>query len=283
VTAGVLTLGLSIVAPGAVLADADPAPGRAASSLGRNANATETGAVLGHCHLTANGDGPAIWIPSNPTGIDAGHGEHQGGEEHLVGDDGCVAANGGAPVEQGKGNGSGQGQGNGDGQGNDNGNGQGNGDGQGNGNGNGQGNGNGNGEGNGDGQGGGGGDGTGGTGTGTPVVPAGPSAPTAPVVESDSDTPRRPQPVIISSDRVDAPPAAAPAPAEDEPEVLGVTTTRTPTQEVAGAMVTTLPRTGTDHTGLLVVAGGGLVLAGWALQLASRYRSTAAGGRLPAA
>jgi len=106
-----------------------------------------------------------------------------------------------------------------------------------------------------------------------------------PAIDTDAETPRQPQPVVvISTDQVEKPvvtPVVTPVVSEDQTEVLGVTTTRTPTGGVAGSTVQTLPRTGSDHTAVLALAGGALVLAGLALELAGR-RTGAAGGQLPA-
>jgi len=109
--------------------------------------------------------------------------------------------------------------------------------------------------------------------------------PAGPVVVPGTEAPRQPLPVIISTDQVEAPvEVTPPAPVvEDEPEVMGVTTTRTPTPQVAGSTMQTLPRTGADRTVVLAAAGGALVLAGLALELASRRRQSVAGGQLPAA
>lgn len=127
----------------------------------------------------------------------------------------------------------------------------------------------------------------GGEGAGAPVttvdVPV--HVPAGPVVVPGTEAPRQPLPVIISTDQVEAPvEVTPPAPVvEDEPEVMGVTTTRTPTPQVAGSTMQTLPRTGADRTVVLAAAGGALVLAGLALELASRRRQSVAGGQLPAA
>lgn len=101
-----------------------------------------------------------------------------------------------------------------------------------------------------------------------------PAAPPAPLPE--------PQ---ISADEVVAPPPQTPvvntpAPA-GTPKVLGVTTTRIPTRELAsGASVTSLPRTGTDSTTFLALAGGLLVATGVGLEaLGRRGHLAAAGGR----
>jgi LPXTG-motif cell wall-anchored protein len=91
-----------------------------------------------------------------------------------------------------------------------------------------------------------------------------------------------------SSDSVEAPaPPAPPAPTVEtpapnrQPEVLGVTTTRTPTRELrSSAVVTSLPRTGSDMTPILALVGGLLIAAGFGLAvLGRRGRHAAVGGR----
>lgn len=125
-----------------------------------------------------------------------------------------------------------------------------------------------------------------------PVVPTPPATPADPVVD------RAPKPIVISTDTVTKPvvpahpatpaPAATPAqpatpapatPARpsisDDAEVLGAVTTRTPGGQVVG----TLPRTGTGATTTLATAGVALLLAGAALEAASRRTHARAGGR----
>ncbi|MFP5322686.1 MAG: hypothetical protein ACLGIC_12685 [Acidimicrobiia bacterium] len=86
-----------------------------------------------------------------------------------------------------------------------------------------------------------------------------------------------PKPVTISDDSVVRPVVATPAaPKKDDAEVLGSITTRTPGGQVLASQ--TLPRTGSDLTVALAAAGAALLLAGVALEAASRRTTARAGG-----
>lgn len=133
--------------------------------------------------------------------------------------------------------------------------------------------------------------------TGTPAEPEGPadapSTGSGPVAE----LPERPASPIqidtpaptteISSDSVEAPTTneapqvEPPTRRAGQPEVLGVTTTRTPTRELRGGAVdpiTSLPRTGIDSTAVLSAVGTLLVLAGIVLGVLGRRGRSSAGG-----
>ena len=137
-----------------------------------------------------------------------------------------------------------------------------------------------------------GGNGSGGGGTGTTPDAGEPEPEVVVEAEPPAEVPAEPAPqpvIIISDDAVTRPmpavtpavpaapvvlpetpavPAAAPAVTTRAPEVLGSVTTRTPGSASAG--MTSLAATGLDTTTVLALVGSGLLLAGFALQLAAR-------------
>lgn len=98
-----------------------------------------------------------------------------------------------------------------------------------------------------------------------PAIPASPATPIAPVVQ--------PQPAVP------APPAEPSTTVKGATEVLGVSTTRTPTVGAGvldpGARTPTLAATGLDGTAVLAVLGSVLLLSGVGMELLGRKRSGA--------